>query len=202
MLAQLRNLSLRSLRPWSAASSSRHLSASSIARAEVQDEELDLDDAFGGEDPTFNEGRKAPRTPFPDNEQGYRAWIEGEGRQFRESHRPRNWLGGNVTVELAPACCHSRLLTLHQPFPLNPTFKPPSPVSDETRTAIYQQFMTDPSKNNVRELAALHGLSIARVDAILRLKGLEEHWKKVRVRFLLHSSHACVLCDESKSISL
>ena len=44
--------------------------------------------------------------------------------------------------------------------------------------------MADPSKNNVRQLAALHGLSIARVDAILRLKGLEEHWKKVRVYVL------------------
>ncbi|KAI9057780.1 hypothetical protein FKP32DRAFT_1597999 [Trametes sanguinea] len=38
--------------------------------------------------------------------------------------------------------------------------------------------MLDPVKFNVRVLAQRHGLSIARVDAILRLKGLEQQWKK------------------------
>ncbi|KAI0778765.1 hypothetical protein BD413DRAFT_511586 [Trametes elegans] len=38
--------------------------------------------------------------------------------------------------------------------------------------------MFDPVHNNVRALAQQHGLSIARVDAILRLKGLEDHWRK------------------------
>ena len=43
---------------------------------------------------------------------------------------------------------------------------------------------------------------MARVDAILRLKGLEEHWKKVRVMLLVSPSH--VLCDalEDESISI
>lgn len=41
--------------------------------------------------------------------------------------------------------------------------------------------MLDPEMNNVRALAARHGISIKRVDAILRLKGLEESWKKVRI---------------------
>ncbi|KAF9785710.1 hypothetical protein BJ322DRAFT_1055930 [Thelephora terrestris] len=38
--------------------------------------------------------------------------------------------------------------------------------------------MLDPEVNNVRALAAQHGISIKRVDAILRLKGLEAAWKK------------------------
>ncbi|KAH7922695.1 hypothetical protein BV22DRAFT_1070087 [Leucogyrophana mollusca] len=38
--------------------------------------------------------------------------------------------------------------------------------------------MADPEANSVRELAARHHLSIKRVDAILRLKGLEQHWKQ------------------------
>jgi predicted xylose isomerase-like sugar epimerase len=41
--------------------------------------------------------------------------------------------------------------------------------------------MLDPEVNNVRALAAQHGISIKRVDAILRLKGLEAAWKKVRI---------------------
>lgn len=40
--------------------------------------------------------------------------------------------------------------------------------------------MLDPEVNNVRALAAQHGISIKRADAILRLKGLEAAWKKVR----------------------
>ncbi|EKM61410.1 uncharacterized protein PHACADRAFT_204581 [Phanerochaete carnosa HHB-10118-sp] len=159
MLAQLRNLSHRSLRPWSVASSSRQFTTSFVVRAQNEDEEQEFSDPemLSGADEEVN----TTQNPFPDDDKGYSAWINGEGRQFREPHRSRNWLGGNVT-----------------PFPLNSTFKPPIPVSDETRTLIYEQFMSDPTKNNVRELAALHGLSIARVDAVLRLKGLEEHWKK------------------------
>jgi hypothetical protein len=71
-----------------------------------------------------------------------------------------------------------------QPFPLNPSFKPPIPVSDELRTSIYRQFMANPEQNSVRVLAGKYYLSMKRVDAILRLKGLEEHWKQVRAHFI------------------
>ena len=39
--------------------------------------------------------------------------------------------------------------------------------------------MANPTANSVRELAGRYYLSIKRVEAILRLKGLEESWKKV-----------------------
>jgi hypothetical protein len=39
--------------------------------------------------------------------------------------------------------------------------------------------MINPDTNSVRNLASRYHLSIKRVDAILRLKGLEESWKKV-----------------------
>lgn len=45
--------------------------------------------------------------------------------------------------------------------------------------------MADPLRNSVRVLAERNFLSMKRVDAILRLKGLEEHWKQARVYFLL-----------------
>ncbi|KAI8990591.1 eukaryotic mitochondrial regulator protein-domain-containing protein [Trametes punicea] len=91
----------------------------------------------------------------------YAVWLRTEGVKYKEPHKPRNWLGG-------------------EPFPLNPTFKPPAPISDAIRTVIWEEYMFDPAKFNVRALAQRHGLSIARVDAILRLKGLEEQWRKVR----------------------
>lgn len=39
--------------------------------------------------------------------------------------------------------------------------------------------MEDPTDNDVRTLSERFGLSIKRIDAILRLKGLEAHWKEV-----------------------
>jgi hypothetical protein len=48
--------------------------------------------------------------------------------------------------------------------------------------------MADPEANSVRALAAKHHISIKRVDAMLRLKGLEESWKKVRNHILLQVS--------------
>ncbi len=39
--------------------------------------------------------------------------------------------------------------------------------------------MANPEANSVRNLATRYHLSIKRVDAILRLKGLEESWIKV-----------------------
>ena len=61
--------------------------------------------------------------------------------------------------------------------------------------------MTNPELYNVRVLSERHGVSIQRVDAILRLKGLEESWKKVRYR-RFRSRHPSRFRDESKSISL
>jgi len=87
-------------------------------------------------------------------------WKETIGKQFEKPKRPCNWLGGKV------------------PFPLNPTFKPPTPVSDALRNTLYQSFMANPEANSVRNLAGRYHLSIKRVDAILRLKGLEESWIK------------------------
>jgi hypothetical protein len=52
-------------------------------------------------------------------------------------------------------------------------------VSDALKNTLYQAFMTNPEANSVRNLAGRYHLSIKRVDAILRLKGLEESWKKV-----------------------
>ncbi|EJF67220.1 hypothetical protein DICSQDRAFT_96444 [Dichomitus squalens LYAD-421 SS1] len=102
-----------------------------------------------------------PEDPFKSGPT-YAQWLRTEGIKYKDAHRPKNWLGGQV------------------PFPLNPSFKPPTPISDSIRTAIWNDFIADPEVFNPRILAQRHGLSIARVDAILRLKGLEQHWQKVR----------------------
>ena len=63
--------------------------------------------------------------------------------------------------------------------------------------------MENPSQSTIRTIAQQNGISIARVDAILRLKGLEDQWKKVRLAFELpFSPRSDIVWDEFKSISL
>ncbi|KAI0308109.1 eukaryotic mitochondrial regulator protein-domain-containing protein [Multifurca ochricompacta] len=101
------------------------------------------------------------------NDPTWGVWKKTIGKQFDKPHRPCNWLGGKV------------------PFPLNPSFKPPTPVSDALRNTLFRSFMANPKTNSVRNLASRYHLSIKRVDAILRLKGLEDTWVKVCISTLL-----------------
>ncbi|KAF8079092.1 eukaryotic mitochondrial regulator protein-domain-containing protein [Lyophyllum atratum] len=90
----------------------------------------------------------------------YNEFMESMGEKFKKADGPNKWLGGTV------------------PFPMNPSFKPPAPVSDAVRTMIYRSYMLDPVKNSVRVLSQRYHLSLKRVDAILRLKGMEHDWVK------------------------
>ncbi|KAG6868570.1 hypothetical protein C0993_001017 [Termitomyces sp. T159_Od127] len=89
----------------------------------------------------------------------YKEFMSAAGESFRKADGPNKWLGG-------------------RPFPMNPSFKPPPPVSDAVRTAIYKSYMADPIANDVRALSQKFHLSLKRVDAILRLKGMEADWSK------------------------
>lgn len=168
MLAHLRRFSASTTRSFRA-TYSRQISCTSVRNAEELAESSQAGEQVQ-EQPTSS--------AFTDP--SYETWLQGPGRQFKDPHRPRNWLGGQVVEYLSSSIVFSPDTSL-QPFPLNPTFKPPTPVSDELRTLIYTQYMANPAGNGVRALASRYGLSMKRVDAILRLKGLEAHWQKVRV---------------------
>ncbi|KAJ7175834.1 eukaryotic mitochondrial regulator protein-domain-containing protein [Mycena filopes] len=64
------------------------------------------------------------------------------------------------------------------PFPMNPSFKPPPPISDAVRSRIYTDYMTDPETNSIRALSQRYHISLKRIEAILRLKGLEASYVK------------------------
>jgi len=89
----------------------------------------------------------------------YNEFLSSIGAKYKFA-KPNNWLGDDV------------------PFPMNPSFKPPPPLSDIVRQKIYTEFMANPKKNSVRVLSQRYHLSLKRVDAILRLKGLEHAWYK------------------------
>lgn len=97
MLAHLRNFSLRSLRPWSAASSTRLLSLSAV-RQDDDEAQAGAHESYDEEAPHSEENTS--RSPYGMDEKSYTAWLDREGAQFRTAHRARNWLGGSTTVRV------------------------------------------------------------------------------------------------------
>ncbi|KDR85582.1 hypothetical protein GALMADRAFT_218678 [Galerina marginata CBS 339.88] len=89
----------------------------------------------------------------------YKEFIEKIGNRYQYA-QPQQWL--------APST----------PFPMNPSFKPPPPISDHQKDVIFGKFLADPLVNSPRKLAARYNISLKRMDAILRLKGMERHWLK------------------------
>jgi hypothetical protein len=197
MLVAFRRLPWRTAQRCSIISCRRNIAFSVARQAEVEpqtvepSEELQLEE---GDEERENESNSAVMLE---------TFLQTVGEQFKTPQKPNNWLGNDKVSYIFDTPLSRYLLDMEsQPFPLNHSFKPPLPIPDELRTSLYRQFMMDPEKNSVRVLAASNHLSMKRVDAILRLKGLEEHWKQVRTHFILMTRFHGGDYDEDISISL
>ncbi|KIO21404.1 hypothetical protein M407DRAFT_245489 [Tulasnella calospora MUT 4182] len=60
---------------------------------------------------------------------------------------------------------------------MNPSFKPPPPLGADFRQMLFNLHVSDPEKNSIRELSQRFGLSLKRVEAVIRLKGEEVKWQ-------------------------
>ncbi|THH01112.1 hypothetical protein EW145_g6970 [Phellinidium pouzarii] len=108
--------------------------------------------------PIFSRGARIGRLRVGDQAN---EWLRSEnGLKFEKPSDGPNWLGKE------------------RPFPMNHTFQPPPPIAESTKYIIHERFMSNPQKFNVSVLSVAFGISMKRIDAILRLKGLEESWKK------------------------
>lgn len=107
-------------------------------------------------------GRRALRSPpalppYPD-------WVQGQGKQYEEPPPGIGpfWIGAT-------------------PFPLNPSFDPPPPISQSQKKVIWDLHRNDPN-NTIRVLSGKYGISMERIQAILRLQALEAEWtEEVRI---------------------
>lgn len=85
-------------------------------------------------------------------------WLEkGDGLRYRHGRTGPNWIGNT-------------------PFPLNPTFKPPPPLSDALKTRIHSLNESDPHKYTPTKLSLDFKVSVDRIHALLRLKAIEKRW--------------------------
>ncbi|KAG8755500.1 hypothetical protein FRC12_010873 [Ceratobasidium sp. 428] len=137
------------------------------------------DEDTSGEDSAFKRNTRAKVDP-----QTVEDWFQGEGLPYLNPTPSKpNWLGGDI------------------PFPDNPTFRPPPPLSDVVKSSIYDRYKSSvlsdprrysqcytmlklitPSEFHVRTIRALSerfGILIGRVEAIIRLKQYEHQYQKV-----------------------
>ncbi|ORY01634.1 hypothetical protein K493DRAFT_347186 [Basidiobolus meristosporus CBS 931.73] len=82
-------------------------------------------------------------------------WFAAEGKQFEKPV----WGQTNYVYET--------------PFPMNPLFKPSAPVSDYIKEEIFKTHTFEPLTWTPRKLATKYGLSLKRVEAIIKLKAHE-----------------------------
>ncbi|KDN42094.1 hypothetical protein RSAG8_06952, partial [Rhizoctonia solani AG-8 WAC10335] len=141
------------------------------------------DENASGEENAFKRGKQTKVDP-----QAVESWFRGEGLPYLNPIPGKsNWLGGDI------------------PYIDNPTFKPPPPLSDVVKSSIYDRYLkalqpaaskSDSHAQTLRTLSEQFGISIARVEAIIRLKEYERQYQKV----------CCVTSepthDEYNSISL
>ncbi|KAG2226153.1 hypothetical protein INT45_003298 [Circinella minor] len=87
----------------------------------------------------------------------FHAWVrEGGGARFvRPSQGTTNYLGAT-------------------PFPSNPLFQPRPPLTDAARQEIYDTYTENPEDWSSRKLATKFGISMRRVEAVLKLKEAEK----------------------------
>ncbi|KAI8990934.1 eukaryotic mitochondrial regulator protein-domain-containing protein [Mycotypha africana] len=88
-------------------------------------------------------------------------WIKGQGAKYsRPSEGSTNYLGDSY------------------PFPKNPLFRPRPPLSDALRQEMYDLYISDSAKWTIRKLATKYGISLKRVEAVLKLKDAEKDMEK------------------------
>ncbi|KAI7905942.1 eukaryotic mitochondrial regulator protein-domain-containing protein [Cokeromyces recurvatus] len=122
--------------------------------------------------PETTEEEKTPETA----EEEQTTVVEEESEPIKFSRRRRKfheWVNGEGAKYRRPAKGTTNYLG-ETPFPTNPLFKPRPPLSDARRQEIYDAFISDPKTWTVRQLATKYGLSLKRVEAILKLKSAEK----------------------------
>ncbi|KAJ2077662.1 hypothetical protein H4R24_005000 [Coemansia sp. RSA 988] len=93
---------------------------------------------------------------------GFKQWLKKEGERFKKA---------------IPHAVHY-LEPGRRPFPLNPAFRPRSPLTDQIKEAIYKKYLNDPLRNTPRVLGEIYKVSIKRIEAVLKLKAIEYHMVK------------------------
>lgn len=85
-------------------------------------------------------------------------WANSKGKQYQhfDNRQGPNYLDGNS-----------------HPFPLNPSFQPRPPLPPSTKEKIHAEWK---SGSNLRSLSSMFGISLERLDAVLKLQENKAKW--------------------------
>jgi hypothetical protein len=86
-------------------------------------------------------------------------WVNGPGKTYArpaEGRNRTNYLDGKT-----------------HPFPLNPAFQPTPPLSSSVKQQIVEDWKVGVG---LRQLSTKWGVSLERIDAILKLQQVREKW--------------------------
>ena len=121
--------------------------------------------------PTVDRPGARPRVRYP-------AWRKSIGKEYKYvvPGAKAKWLGGAIVSALRSPVYSS------QPYPMNPSFRPPAPLGDEAQDVLYAQMKA--GQKTLGEISAEYNVSIARLEAIRKLKQVEESFTK----FVRHAS--------------
>lgn len=99
---------------------------------------------------------------------------QADALKFDEDLSYAEWYHGPGTKAFAEAPTGRGPFWISRtPFPMNPAFDPPPPVSQRYKDALWQLHSKDPVTFNMRLLSERFGLTLERTHAVLRLKALE-----------------------------
>ncbi|KAJ3009929.1 UNVERIFIED_CONTAM: hypothetical protein HDU68_002415 [Siphonaria sp. JEL0065] len=98
-------------------------------------------------------------------------WLRSEGLKYKNQPQAK-FIGPKGT-----------------PFPMNPLFKPVPPLSDATRQEIFDAYISNPEAESPLKLATRFGISIARVQAVLRLKALQKKMEQTNKPIQVQLTH-------------
>ncbi|PWZ03863.1 hypothetical protein BCV70DRAFT_171019, partial [Testicularia cyperi] len=109
---------------------------------------------------SIGRGRRSAGRGRPKMLPPFEQWIATEANAYKQ---PKPGMGPNWIGDT--------------PFPLNPAFNPPPPVRQSTKTEIWKLHASDPKKWTIRALSEKYSIGNQRMEAILRLKALENEWQ-------------------------
>lgn len=92
------------------------------------------------------------------NRKSFVKWLRSHGHRHEDksSSHGTNYLEGKK-----------------HPFPLNPQFQPRAPISIDVKDSVYGDWT---SGVGIRQLSQKYGLSLERVEAVLKLQQISQKW--------------------------
>ncbi|KAG4303938.1 hypothetical protein PORY_002682 [Pneumocystis oryctolagi] len=106
-------------------------------------------------------------------------YIQTKKKSFPTQSGYIQWLADPIKCEkfkkLPPNPGRNFISEKNYPYPSNPTFKPPIPLSLSIKNDIGEKWKQGKS---IREISEMFGISVVRVEAVLRLFELESKWRQ------------------------